>query len=382
MINKFFSSLLALALSSCIPTAQILTNNRQVVTLQKKNASNNSIFNSLFELESVVSIQTSNDFLLSEIAKTIYMDNKIILLDRNYPHIYVIDANTGKMLTQINRVGKGPGESNKIMDITYDSDSEIILALNDYKKLLSFTLHGDFTGEEKVEHLYEDIVYNDGFVLFYNQCDNNNFYSQSLAIYDIKNKVWDKTGNEETTDFAIRNYGRNMVKSKNIWFSAPGVYNLFKVVGNEIELDYSLELGNTAITENIRKNYSMNNIFAFLDDVKKKGIIYNISSVRETEHYIVFKSNLPGLLFFNKNTLDLKWDNVFDEQLGIHLLNYFPHDGDDNRIMFIVQPNEWLKRQPNSNIPEAIRKKIDSFAIEEDSNPILVFYKEKLSNAE
>jgi hypothetical protein len=170
-----------------------------------------------------------------------------------------------------------------------------------------------------------------------------------------------------------------MVKSKNIWFSAPGDYNLFKVVENEIELAYRLDLGDLAMTENIRRSYNMNNSIEFLDNVRKKGIIYAISSIRETERFIIFKSNLPGLLFFNKETLDIKWNHVFDEQLGIRLLNYYPHDGDDNRIMFIVQPDEWLRHKSDSNIPDDIKRKIDSIVVEKDSNPILLFYKEKLN---
>jgi hypothetical protein len=31
--------------------------------------------------------------------------------------------------------------------------------------------------------------------------------------------------------------------------------------------------------------------------------------------------------------------------LGLkHNMEYFPHNGDDNRIMFIVKPKDWMKR--------------------------------------
>jgi hypothetical protein len=82
----------------------------------------------------------------------------------------------------------------------------------------------------------------------------------------------------------------------------------------------------------------------------------------------------------NKNNSELYWESIVnDEHLGLELRNYFPHDGDDNRIMFVVSADKWLERTPQNteNIPEHLREKIDRVKVDEESNPILVFYKEK-----
>lgn len=83
----------------------------------------------------------------------------------------------------------------------------------------------------------------------------------------------------------------------------------------------------------------------------------------------------------DKKTNEIHWEDFVNEtSLGLMLFNYFPHDGDDNRVMFFVRPNEWLHRNKDASmddIPATLKEKIDSFVIEEDSNPILVFYHEK-----
>ena len=48
--------------------------------------------------------------------------------------------------------------------------------------------------------------------------------------------------------------------------------------------------------------------------------------------------------------------------------------------MFVVKPNEWLRRKPTlQNVPEYLRTQIEMVKVDEESNPILVFYKEKQS---
>lgn len=58
--------------------------------------------------------------------------------------------------------------------------------------------------------------------------------------------------------------------------------------------------------------------------------------------------------------------------------DYFPHDGDDNSILFIIPAERWIKEpELMSGIPTEWRKKVETFNISEDDNSILLFFKEK-----
>jgi len=69
-----------------------------------------------------------------------------------------------------------------------------------------------------------------------------------------------------------------------------------------------------------------------LNDTRERSILFGIQSIRETENHLIFNTNLSDLMMMNKNTLELH---------------------------------------------RAIKKQIEMLNVVADSNPILVFYKEK-----
>jgi len=124
-------------------------------------------------------------------------------------------------------------------------------------------------------------------------------------------------------------------------------------------------------------------IFFLIIAMKKQNILYSVQSIRETEKFLVFTTNLlPGFMMLDKKTLELHGTRrLEDESLGLTLLNYFPHDGDDNTIMFFLDPETWINRKRNNmnNLPKNLKAQIEmvDLNIKKDDNPILIFYKEK-----
>ncbi len=344
-------------------------------------SSNAQACKTFFELESIVPIETSEDYLISYLDRVISYKDKIILLTRNDKSIFVINTHTGKVETHIKRIGTGPGESNIIIDIAFDDQLENIIVLNDYYKLLFFSLSGDFLEEEKINKnvLYENIVYSEGNIIFYNVLNGYSCHPYSINIYNLRDKTWKKEGNDEEIKFGIRNNGKQIVKSKNIWFTAPLDFSLYTLIDGEIESPYQLDLSTKTMNEHLIKK-STTDPTTFFNTVASNNIIYGINSIRETNNFFVLKSNLPGYFIINKSTFEVQWEKSWeDEYTGVKLSNYYPHDNDDNRIMFVVKPQEWMKRdvKKNENIPSFWKEKINSINMEEDSNPILFFYREK-----
>jgi len=335
-----------------------------------------------FELEDLVPIETTNEFLLSGIKNdVIYYKEKIIIADQVTSSIFVVDAFTGKIETKICRRGRGPGESNIILSIAFDEINEKIIVYNDYKKLIFFGLDGSFIKEERAENfLYDNIIYDNGKIIFYDAGKGHGCLPYLISIYDIQDKTWKNIGNDKIVEFDLRQHGRLLIKSKNIWFAPVLDLGLYMLNDDEISVPYMLD--KKPLDDNLRHESVYNpDPFVFIKEVGNRNIMYCVHSIRETEKFIIFKTNKFGFFMLNKNESKLCWVSLYDERLGIELWTYYPHNGDDNRIMFVVDADKWLERttQNADKIPEHLKEKIINIKVNEESNPILVFYKEKYS---
>jgi hypothetical protein len=226
-------------------------------------------------------------------------------------------------------------------------------------------------------------------VILYNELEGDGFYPYCINIYNIKDKTWKKEGPHTKVDFLHRHYGRQMVKSKNIWFASPFGYQIGRLTDDyKIEYPYTLK-PERAMTDDLAQ-LSVSDYRSYSQKVRTDRIISGAGSIRETDNFLVFKTNIFSFIVVDKKTLSMEKSIVFDKNLGVVYPNYFPHEGNDNRIMLIVQPSEWVNRKNKGNasdyiqtlvdtaeVPEKLQELIDSVKVNEDDNPILVFYKEK-----
>ena len=166
-------------------------------------------------LDRIVQIETTAEHVLGYVKRIILYKDKFIILDGQQPCILVVNAYTGKVETNINRKGRGPGESSTILDIAFDEKKEQILVFNDYKKLIFFSLEGKFLKEENIDGFYENISYDNGNILFYKVSAQEYSFPHTISVYNPDKKSWKKLGEEKKVDFPpIRGYGRILVKSK------------------------------------------------------------------------------------------------------------------------------------------------------------------------
>jgi hypothetical protein len=356
--------------------AQNVPNENQIVLKVGKDADKTQFFKKYFALDAVIPIETTDEFLVGDrIRRVISHKNKLIILDSRNA-IFIMDYNTGKIETFFRQIGHGPGESRNIRDIAFDDQTETILVFNDSDNLLFFDLKGNFLRQESFTKLYESIIYDAGNVLFYNSGSGYSCYPYMIDKYDLQKKKMETIGRPDILDFSHRLYGRHIVKSKNIWFGSPGDFNLYKYDNSKIDSIYRLEPDLPPLT---KEQIEMSKDFDAFWEVRK-STMYGIGAIRETEHYLIFISSRKGLFMLNKETREIHWEDcVRETSLGLELPNYFSHDGDDNRIMFIVRPLEWLLRKNanESELPAGLKEKIDAFEIDEESNHILIFYREK-----
>ena len=342
---------------------------------QLLNVSENSLdanyFRSHFEVAEIIPIQTNDTILISDIKKVIRYKNKIILLSGAQGHVFIIDATTGRFEGEINKRGRGPGESRKILDIAFYEELEQIIIFNDYSKLLFFDIEGEYLYEEEVGELFEEISLYDDEVVFYNKLDGYSCYPYVLRFFNIKEKKWRNKGKDVKIDFHIRSQGRNLVKSKQLWFTAPLDYSLFVFKNNQICNPIKLDISEYALNEDLIK-LSISDPLAFFKEVNGNSLIYSLNSIRETSNHLVFKSNQKGVFIINKNDNVVYWDKHDNGQSMLSSKYYYPHEGDDEKIMFIIPAHEYV-----NNAETTLKNNIGAPGIKEEDNPILIFFKEK-----
>jgi hypothetical protein len=350
-------------------------NNKNKVILQLPKQYKNNLISENLILSEIVVLETTDASLIKNINRLVLYKEKIIILNNKEEILFF--NNDGNFLYKINKKGRGPGEYNHIIDISIDDNNDRIILYTDNLNLLIYNLKGEYisqiTNIDK-NNLYEKIIYQNNILFFYNPLNTN---KQNLfATFDLKKSVYIKNQfTNKSVDFILRQKGLPIVKSKSIWYVIP-LNNLLLNINDNYE--YQINIDNFGISSNIL-NEQYKNPSKLLQEIKEKQICYGLSSIRETSHCIYFKSNLHDFIRIDKVTKNIQWCNYCtDLNNRIKNIQYFPHDAEDNKIMFFADENSFedfdaiTKISPNISI-----KKKSLNGKEEELNPILIFYKDK-----
>lgn len=376
-MSKMFSFYIALFTFFSCSSSNVNKDSGQLFLGVSGAKSEMNYFKNHFEIAEIVAIQTNDTSLVPDIKRLIRYKDKIIILSGKTNQIFVVNAKDGKIEKCICKLGSGPGESRTILDIAFDESSEQILVYNDYSKLSFLDMRGRFLSEIKVDGLFEEIAVDNGKVVFYNKLEGYSCYPYMLRIFDVKDKTWKDAGRNDKIDFPIRSQGNQLVKSKRLWFSAPLDFSLFFYEEQQLKSPYKLDIPASELNESLIKK-SVSDPQAFFREVMDGNLIYGLNSIRETSDYLVFRSNRNGLFIINKEDNKVYWDKIVEEEtLGMDMANYYyPYEGDDDKILFILLPENYVKHHQLTTEHMSMRK-IDSLKMKEDDNPILIFYKQK-----
>lgn len=340
-----------------------------------------SYFQDHFDLHAIVPIETSDSFLLADIDKIVNVGDDYLILSKKVCTVLLIDGYSGKVKTKINKQGNGPGESRKILDVTYDEDRKNILIYNDYSKLLHFDLNGSFLSDYSIDGVYENLTYYDGKAIFYNKLNGYSCFPYQLGFLDLSTNEWNEIGNKEKLDFPMRSKGMQIVKSRGVYFNAPLDFNIYSLRGNNYESVFELNFSDEKLTDELIR-LSIKNPMEFISRVREDSIIYTINSVRELESCWIFRTNLMELCFLpkEKNEGVMKDKFVLWDFFNLTPADYYPHDGNDNKLIFVLSANRWVNGMNTLGELSLDWKKIFSgINVQNDDNQIMLIFKEKLS---
>ena len=143
-----------------------------------------SVFN-VFSDINVIQLETSEDFLINQIRRLVYYDDRYYILDERSQQIFCFDKR-GHFVFMINSKGKGPGEYHYITDIAIDRNNNQLVVLDPVvQRVHFFDLEGGFLSsrnikDDKVLALNRVYPMGDSLLLLISITDEN------LLFYSLK----------------------------------------------------------------------------------------------------------------------------------------------------------------------------------------------------
>lgn len=336
-------------------------------------------FQEHFTLSSIVPMETSDSLLISDIDRIIHIGKDYLILSKKDRIVFIVDGKSGKLKMKIKKFGNGPGEYNNILDIAYDKSNNHIFIYSDNSKLLCYDIKGNFHHEKTVSGIFEHITFYDNNILFYNAMNGYSCSPYLLSILNMSTNKITNIGIQKDVNFPIRSKGLQLVNSKGIYFTAPLDFNIFKFNGENYISCMELNIPQDAFTHKYIR-MATNSPMDFLSKTYEDEIIYSINSIRELESHFIFRTNLMELCFYPKNE---KQPCVLTEEFTLWNLfkltpsDYFPHDGDDNQLIFLLSANKWNDGLNSlDGLSTEWKNQISKMNIQYDDNPVLLIFEE------
>ena len=344
-----------------------------ILTLEFPENSNNNLISENLSITNIVVLETVDASLVRHIKRIIKHDDKLIVL--NSGKEILIFNKEGKFLNKINKKGNGPNEYTNIIDITLDDNNENIIIYSDNFKLLVYDLMGNYVSQVNkinTDKIYERIVFDKNLLYFFNPLNRKD--ENLIEAFNLKhNEYKENMFSDKSIDFMLRPMGVSIVKSKAIWYVVPLSNQLSNISQQK---NYRINIDNFGVPQKII-DLQYKDQKKFMNEIYGRKLCFGLSSIRETEQSIYFRSNRHDFIKLNKKNSHIEWIQFsVDPYNKIKNMNYFPHDADDNEIMFMAKPDSFedfdllIENNPSA---QQYTKNMQK----EEINPILIFYKEK-----
>lgn len=321
----------------------------------------------------VVVLETTPQSLIADISRLIRIGDRIYILDKVSKKISVFSMD-GRSVFNIDKVGRGPGEYIQIRDFGVDTLNGRVVVMADVPmKVLYYDLEGNYLQESELSHLLDNVVCDNGREIYYNTYYKGNKASDYYVWFGATADSPKKLALEASNNFYFD--GPRIVKSREVYFTPRYDYTLYKVRQDSVIPCLKFDFGENNMTQDFLDN---------IDDTRRckealqLGICHTVRCVRECEHFLMFKTNLGGFFIHDKTCQKTRSFNFLqDDETGLLLTNYFPHDADDNRMLFICFANSFIDFFNQAPFLDTDRYKEAlnvSRVLKEDDNPVLFFY--------
>ena len=363
-------------------------------------------FSELLKNYKYIKLDTHPEHIIGSIDKIIISEGLIYILDRHSAKsIFTFDLN-GNFINQIKKLGKGPGEYLSINDFFIDSvNNSIFLFDNKAKRLIEYSLSGDYKKDYNLPEIYSRSFYFDcytGKFLYYLgfkpqkiEAGSKVLNRYNLLFYNKKRKLYGKALNikyieTEKRDF---NFFNNYSGLSFVYGYTDKIFRI-DIEDAIVEPVYTIDFGNhslkkdkafgkvgeTSLNEYIRSKNADNGIH-------KMDYAFGVTNIIETDNYLYFNfiyGRRYYSCFYSKKTGEKIYDccieddlNCFGSSLNLTTFN--------NKFVSVIDPYNFhrmisFKEKNFSKLECDVFKESNSevYDLYEqtkiDDNPILFIY--------
>ena len=242
---------------------------------------------------------------------------------------------------------------------------------------------GNFISSRKLPGYYHSIALDGDFIYLENETYANGRLSENsiTAIHG-----------EETTGLLeplieIAPFcfiaGHQLSASSPVLFTRKFDNTIYKLENQSASPSYTIDFMNETFPEDAKdKVYECRDLNKFSTE---KGLVYLMTDVTETSEHLLFRTNLFDRLYILSKWDDAvrKYDYIFQSEYGYNLHGYTPVGGEKERICFVAMAGSLMSLKslvetyPKVKAKTTVKMLELLNRVEEDSNPVLFYYKVK-----
>lgn len=378
MKNYYFILLIVFCLCSCNRHSlnHENLNGAEILSAQFVNSTEPVKRDMLIDSVSFVKLETANDCLIGVIDKILFVDDIMVVVDKNISKaVYLFDMN-GRFLRQISRLGNGPHEYLTIKDVCITPNNEIAIYDIFKDKVLFFDTTGQYLKEQSMPYRFQQFEYIDSTAIIFNIIgykEKRKYRNYTYVVTDQKFKDLYFFGNElPDIDFLRNRY----VFSYNgtVYCSINFGNTLYQVGKDSIKAAYYLDF-----PDDVNKSqYSNTEEYLKLLETHTN---FN-DGFYELTDYIIYGCIVPynGMQYFvydrkTKESTLLNVREMFNPML-IYMW-YLDAVYKDNTVVEIVKSTDIIANKESiyeefvDDYPQ-LKDLYDGLNV--DSNPVLFFY--------
>lgn len=346
------------------------------VDIEKEPVAGN--FNEYFSSSKIIPLETNENSIFSKIDRISLFDNKIYILDRKLNSVFVFN-DEGRFLNKIQKIGRGPQEYISLTDFSIDENKkQIILYTDSPYKILIYNNRGEFIKENSLSKLYSNIGVSGNKIVLLNNMTNRKhmLFEYNLDTGTKKSFLPTNDIDDFFSNFAVGT--PNITKDKNVHISFPYSDIIYEFNEKGFKPKYQIDFGKRKFPNKVYNQEK--DIFGVYNYAIDKNYGWGITNFREYNDFVTFSYHLNKLVIYSKKTNTSKVFKFFNKD-KVTFLNYFAHDGNDNKLIAICQAESFKKRIDRyerlgndywNSIPDSIKE--IALKITKNDNPLLIIY--------
>src|SRR5690606_32851591 len=300
----------------------------------------NNRFGSLddfFAEPSYIPLQTTPESLIGSINRLYFFDGRIYVLDKKQNAVLIFDQ-SGAFLSKVQRLGRGPGEYQSVMDFTIDRKQKHLLLYADRPyKLLTFEMDGTFLEETRLVGLFFNIAMANDRVQVFRKTD------KELVSELDHGAVYRTLIPFDAVDLYFRDFFipyPSLTTDKKVNILPPYSDTVYTYTGDSLAVSYVLDFGERRrqLGKEIERKTSYQDVYT---KAMEEDLGFPVFGFRESDRFVSFTFGLNNIVIYDKTSKEAYTTKVFRKEGNpIWFKDYFAHDGEGDFLVSICQPTD------------------------------------------